>query len=152
MFFKIQLFYRRHYLITALIISLLSLLVAFVLLELAIKPEGGARGHFAVITLQAVLTAIIIGVVISILEKLASVEKTKALADEIDARLKDTLNLKLVHGFHLIHESADEIDKINQMETGDIKWSNTVIRNHDRTWNAITTALERGRYSSRRRS
>ena len=141
---KIRLFNRRHYLVTALIVSLFALLIAFVIIQYVISPGTEGRSDFAIVALQSILTAIIIGLVISILDKMASAEKTNTLADEIDKRLKDTLNLSLVHGFHLIHESANEIDKINEMGAGEIKWANTVIRNQDKVWEAIKKALERG--------
>ena len=115
-------FYRKHYLVMGLIVLVITFVVVFVLIEYAIGREPGARSDFAIIALQSITTAIIIGLAISIVERLASAEKNKSLVNEIDKKIRNTLNLQLEHGFRRVHDSANEIEKLNQIDGGVVYW------------------------------
>ena len=68
-----RLFYHKHYLVMALIVAMITFLVAFVLIEYGIRRDDpNARSDFAIIALQSIITAIIIGLAISILGRIAS--------------------------------------------------------------------------------
>ena len=140
-----RIFYSKHYLVMALIVAMITFLVAFVLIEYGIRRDDpNARSDFAIIALQSIITAIIIGLAISIVERLASAEKNRSLVDEIDEKIRITLNLQLEHGFRRVHNSANEIEKLNKIDGGVVYWMNTVLREYHEDLIAIKKALERG--------